>query len=309
MGIEHIPVLFEEVLAVLDPKAGERYIDCTVGAGGHAAGILERSQPDGRLLGLDADPEALRIAARRLERYASRFVLVNDNFVNLGSVARASGFFPVDGILFDLGVSSMQLDSLERGFSFRADAPLDMRFGPQQRVTAYDLIDELSEQELAAIIARYGEEPRAKAIARAIVAARQKEPIRRTGQLTKIIERVVPSHGKIHPATRTFQALRIAVNDELENLESALGQAVEILAPGGRMAVMSFHSLEDRVVKQFFALESSGCICPPRLPICTCDHRPRLAVSTRKPIVPSEDEKRQNPRSRSAKLRAARRLA
>ncbi len=309
MEIRHISVLYEEVLEALDVKAGGRYIDCTVGGGGHALGILERSRPDGKLLGLDADPEALKIALNRLEPYSSRFVLVNENFANVGRVAREHNFVPVDGLLFDLGVSAMQLESLERGFSFRVDAGLDMRFSPRQKVTASELVNELTEQELATLIGQYGEEPRAKAIARAIVRAREKEPIETTGQLVKIIERIIPFRGRrISPATRTFQALRIAVNRELENLESALRQTIEILAPGGRLALISFHSLEDRLVKQFFASEARGCICPPKLPVCVCGHKPRLEILTKKPIVPSDEEIRRNPRSRSAKLRVARRL-
>lgn len=309
MEIRHIPVLYEEVLAALDVKAGKRYIDCTVGGGGHALGILERSSPDGKLLGLDADPEALKIATERLAAFASRLVLVNENFVNLSKVAHEHGFVPADGIFFDLGVSTIQLESLDRGFSFRVDSPLDMRFDPRQKVTAAELVNKLSEQELAVLLYRYGEEPRAKAIAKAVVRARQKGPIETTGQLVRIIERVIPARGRIHPATRTFQALRIAVNSELENLESALQQAIEILAPEGRIAVISFHSLEDRLVKQFFAFEARGCICPPGLPICTCGHKPRLEILTKKPIVASDEEVRRNPRSRSAKLRVARRLA
>lgn len=309
MAIEHIPVLYEEVLAALNAKVGGRYIDCTVGGAGHALGILERSSPDGQLLGLDADPEAIKLAQKRLEPFRSRFILVNENFADLGKVAREKTFVPADGVLFDLGVSSIQLESVERGLSFKVDAPLDMRLDPRQRVTAFELVNEMSEQELAAIIARYGEEPRARMIARAIVRARTKRPIETTVELAKIIERAAPARRRIHPATRTFQALRIAVNRELENLESALGQAIEILAPDGRIAVISFHSLEDRLVKQTFAFEARGCICPPKIPVCSCGHKPRLEILTKKPIVPSEEEERRNPRSRSAKLRVARRLA
>ncbi|MCL5264190.1 MAG: 16S rRNA (cytosine(1402)-N(4))-methyltransferase RsmH [Chloroflexi bacterium] len=305
---EHIPVLYQEVLAALAPRAGGRYIDCTLGGGGHALGILERSSPDGRLLGIDADPEALKIATARLEPYRSRCILINDNYINVGRLARERNFVQVDGVLFDLGFSTIQIESLNRGFSFRVDAPLDMRFDPRQEITAEDLISTSTEQELAEMIFKYGEERRARAVARAIVAERARRPIETTGQMTRIIERVVPKQGKIHPATRTFQALRIAVNRELENLESALGQVVELLAPGGKLAVISFHSLEDRLVKQFFAAEARGCICPPRIPVCVCGHKARLEIATKKAIAPSSEEVQRNPRSRSAKLRVARRV-
>jgi 16S rRNA (cytosine1402-N4)-methyltransferase len=257
---------------------------------------------------LDADPQALQLAAKRLQPFEARTILVNENFTEMKRVALERGIAPVDGVLFDLGVSSMQLETAERGFSFRMDAPLDMRLDPRRGETARDLVSELPEQELAAIIARYGEERWAKAISRAIVRAREKGTIETTVQLAKIIERVVPAREKIHPATRTFQALRIAVNHELENIENALGQAVDILEIGGRLAVISFHSLEDRLVKQFMVSESRGCICPPRLPVCTCGHRARLSIVVKKPIVPTLIEVRRNPRSRSAKLRVASRI-
>ncbi len=309
MQVVHVPVLYEETLRLLAPKPGGRYIDCTLGAGGHALGILERSGPDGRLLGIDADPEALTIARERLRQYESRVTFVGENFVDLARIAHREGLLPVDGILLDLGLSTMQLESLERGFSFRWDAPLDMRFGPGQGATAYDLVNGLSERELAELIYRYGEETRSRAVARAIVRARSREPIRTTFDLVKIIEQVVPGHRRIHPATRTFQALRIAVNRELDNLESALDQAVDLLALDGRIVAISYHSLEDRQVKQFMAMEARGCICLPEVLICTCGHRPRLRILTRKPITPSSEEIDRNPRSRSAKLRAAVRIA
>jgi len=305
----HVPVLYEEVLAWLAPRPGGTYVDCTVGGGGHAAGILAASSPDGRLLGIDADPSALREAEARLQPFAPRFTLVHDSYANLERDARWHGFAPADGVLFDLGVSSFELDRPERGFSFRVEAPLDMRFDPTQGATAADLVNSLGEDELAGLLFRYGEEPRARAIARAIVAERRRRRIETTSQLAKLVERVAGAPGRrIHAATRTFQALRIAVNHELERLEEALPQAVEILAPGGRLVVISFHSLEDRIVKRFIAERARGCICPPEVPVCVCGHRPTLEVLTRKPVVPSEAEVRQNPRSRSAKLRAARRL-
>jgi len=305
----HKPVLYEEVLQALQPGPGKKFIDCTLGLGGHAQGLLERSSPDGRLLGIEADPESLALAARRLQRFHSRCVLVNDNFTNLERIARENEFIPANGVLFDLGVSSFMLEGLERGFSFRIDSPLDMRFDPRQTRTAFDVVNRLSEQEIADILYRYGEESRARRIARAIVKARSHSEIRTTIQLASIVERAVaPQRGHIHPATKTFQAIRIFVNRELENLQSALTQATDLLESGGRLAVISFHSLEDRIVKQFFAREARGCVCPPQIPVCVCGHEPRLRVLTRKPITPAPEEVEQNPRSRSAKLRVAERI-
>lgn len=297
----HIPVLFQETLAALAIHPGGTYVDGTVGQGGHAAGILERSSPDSRLLGLDADPEAIQAARERLKPYGSRVVLVNANFSALGETAAAQGFAAVDGVLLDLGFSSAQMDTPGRGFSFQRDEPLDMRFGPQGQ-TAADLVNTLSERELADLIYGYGEEPAARAIARAIVA---KRPIRTTGELARLIEGIAGGRGKIHPATRTFQSLRIAVNSELEVLAQVLPQAVALLKPAGRLAIISFHSLEDRLVKRYFQQEAKDCLCPPRLPVCTCGHKASLKVITSKVIVPSDEELRQNPRSRSAKLRIA----
>jgi 16S rRNA (cytosine1402-N4)-methyltransferase len=304
-----VPVLYEETLAHLAPVAGGVYLDCTVGGGGHAAGILQRSSPDGRLLGIDADESALREADEHLRPYSPRYTLVHASFGSLEREARWLDFAPVDGILFDLGVSSFELDRPERGFSFRVDSPLDMRFDQSKGQTAAELVNSLPEGELADLLFRYGEEPRSRAIARAVVSERGRAAIRTTEQLAKLVERVVRTPGRrIHPATRTFQALRIAVNRELETLEEALPQAVEILKPGGRLVVIAFHSLEDRVVKRFFAEGARGCICPPELPVCVCGHVPTLEILTKKAVQPTEDEVRLNPRSRSAKLRAARKL-
>lgn len=303
---EHEPVLLEEVLAALAPRPGRRYIDGTVGSGGHARAVLDRSAPDGRLLGIDLDPFAVAQARRALTEYGDRLVLLQGNFAWIGEIARQHNFAPVDGILLDLGLSSLQLEAPERGFSFQADGPLDMRFDPRHGPSAADLVNGLPESELADIIYRYGEERRARRIARAIVEAR---PLRTTGELAHLVSRVVKRSRGIHPATRTFQALRIAVNRELENLERALPAAVDLLAAGGILAVISFHSLEDRIVKRFFVEQAAGCVCPPELPVCTCGRVPRLRILTRKPIRPNAAEVERNPRSRSARLRVARREA
>ena len=298
----HIPVLYQEVLRGLQIKPGGRYIDGTLGGGGHAAGILEKSSPDGRLLGIDADPTAIAISAEHLAEYESRVTLVNANFVRLAEIASQYGFCPADGILLDLGLSSLQLANGERGFSFLLEGPLDMRFNPHQGKPASELVNGLSFLELADVLHRYGEERQARRIAQAIVDAR---PIHTTRQLAEAVARAVGRRGKIHPATRTFQALRIAVNGELSALSQALSQAVGLLAPQGRLAIISYHSLEDRLVKQFYRRESQGCICPPEVLVCRCDHQATLEIVTKKPITPSEPELKANPRCRSARLRVA----
>lgn len=302
---EHIPVLYKEVLAGLLPTSGGRYIDATLGAGGHAAGILAASAPDGRLLGMDADPDAIIFAGQLLHPFGERVVLKAGNFRQVGPVARAAGFEQVDGILMDLGLSSRQLSDAERGFSFGKDGPLDMRMDPSQGRSAADLANHLSQRELADLLWRYGEERHSRRIARAIIAAR---PVTTTKQLADLVERTVRRRAKIHPATRTFQALRIAVNDELGALSQALVQANDLLRPGGRLAVIAFHSLEDRLVKRFYQQESRDCICPPEIPICVCQHHATLRVLTAKPVRPTAEEIAQNPRSRSARLRIAERL-
>jgi len=303
--LPHRPVLYEAVLEGLAPRPNGCYIDTTVGAGGHAEGILAASGPWGRLLGIDADPQAVALARERLASFRDRAILVQGNFSQLASIASAQGLAKVDGILFDLGLSSMQLATPERGFSFQQDGLLDMRFDPSSPTTAADLVNELEEVELTHILRRYGQERRARRIARAIVSAR---PLHSTVQLAALIERVVGRGGRIHPATKTFQALRIAVNDELSVLSRALPQALDLLETSGRLAVISFHSLEDRIVKQFFEREARDCICPPDVPICVCGHRARLNIITRHPIQPSEEEVAASPRSRSARLRMAIRI-
>jgi 16S rRNA (cytosine1402-N4)-methyltransferase len=291
----HVSVLPQEVLDGLAPRPGGRYIDATLGGGGHAAALLEASAPDGRLLGIDTDPAALAAAGARLAPFGERAALARGNFRDLEALARQAGFGEVQGILMDLGVSSHQLDTAGRGFSFQADAPLDMRLDPGGPQTAADLVNDTPESELADILYRYGEEHASRRIARFIAEARRRQPIERTAELAEVVVRALGGRrGKLHPATRTFQALRIAVNRELESLELALPQAVGLLAAGGRLALISFHSLEDRIVKQFFRAQSGG-------------DEPALRIITKKPIEAAEAELRANPRSRSAKLRVAER--
>jgi 16S rRNA (cytosine1402-N4)-methyltransferase len=303
---KHISVLLPELVAGLAVVPGGRYVDCTIGAGGHAEAVLRAAQPGGRLLGLDADPAALGLAAGRLSEFGGAAVLVHANFSHLAETASDHRFTAVQGVYFDLGVSSMQLDTPERGFSFQHEAPLDMRFSPDQARSAAELVNEAPEAEIARILYRYGEEPRSRAVARRIVASR---PIETTTQLAEVVRQALPGpHQRIHPATRVFQAIRIWVNDELEALESALEQAAGLLAPGGRIGVISFHSLEDRIVKEYFQRESRDCICPPRLPACICGHQASLRLVNRQVIIPSAGEQQENPRSRSAKLRIAEKL-
>jgi 16S rRNA (cytosine1402-N4)-methyltransferase len=303
----HTPVLYQQVLSALQPRAGGRYIDGTLGAGGHAAGVLRRSEPDGELLGLDRDPSALAVAQRRLEEFAGRVHLSHASFADLAQEAHRLGWTKVDGILLDLGLSSLQLAQPERGFSFQSEGPLDMRMDPDQGLTAVEIVDGWDEGELADVLLRWGEEPRARTIARAIVAAR---PIRTTTRLAEIVAAAAGGRrSRIHPATKTFQALRIAVNGELEALEAGLPQAVAALAAHGRMAVISFHSLEDRMVKHFFRRETRDCICPPRQPVCTCGHRATLRRVGQGLVRPEAEEIRSNPRARSARMRVAERLS
>jgi len=309
----HLPVLAEEVIEMLQPAAGSLQIDATVGGGGHTERILEASDPDGRLLGLDADGAAIARVAQRLERFGDRLVLRQANFRELGSVAPAAGFGAVDGLLFDLGLSSFQLADTERGFGFRAGGPLDMRFDTGRGVSAAELLATLDATELTALFRRFGEEPFAPRIARAIVEARRTAPITTAEELAALIERVAPrtapGRRRIHPATRVFQALRIAVNEELDALSEALAVAVDLLRPGGRLVVLSYHSLEDRIVKRFLDAERKGCICPPSVPVCVCGRTARLRLVTRPSLTPTDAEIAANPRARSARLRAAERIA
>jgi 16S rRNA (cytosine1402-N4)-methyltransferase len=301
----HIPVMLDETIKALSVQPGGRYIDTTIDGGGHAIAIMEHSSPGGQLLGIDADPEVAELARTRLKAYGSSVLIANDNFANLEAICIKHDFKPVNGILFDLGLSSLQLDG-DRGFSFQHEAPLDMRFNPNQKVTAADIVNKYSEAELAGVIRDYGEEGNSRRIARRIA---QQRPISTTLELAQVVERAVGSRrGKIHPATRTFQALRIAVNNELENLESALKQAVALLGFEGRLVIISYHSLEDRIVKRFFKQEASDCICPPEAMSCSCHHTARLRLINKKVITPSPDEIKANPRSRSARLRAVERV-
>jgi 16S rRNA (cytosine1402-N4)-methyltransferase len=287
----HEPVLYDEVMAAIAPRSGGVYVDGTCGHAGHARGILELSAPDGRLVGIDLDAQALQLAQETLAEFAGRFTLVHGSFAQVGDIARAQGLAAVDGVVLDLGLSSMQLSQAERGFSFQLDGPLDMRFDTSKGPTAADLINSLPADELADIFYEYGEERMSRHIARAIVEDR---PLHTTRELAELVSRVIRRRGRIHPATRVFQALRIAVNSELEVLETGLRQAIEVLSPGGRLAVIAFHSLEDRLVKYYFRQQSQQGV----------DGRsPTLRTVTRRPIQPSRAEQERNPRSRSAKLR------
>jgi 16S rRNA (cytosine1402-N4)-methyltransferase len=303
----HQPVLLAEVLDGLALKSGARVIDGTLGAGGHAEAMLEATAPTGQLLGIDRDASALETAQARLAPLAGRLLVWHGSYADMAQAAAETGFETVDAVLLDLGLSSLQLDDPQRGFAFRYDAPLDMRFDQRTPQTAADLVNDLPEEDLTELIRDYGEERYARRIARAIVAAR---PLQSTTALQETITRAVPHthRERIHPATRTFQALRIAVNDELGALERGLPQAVDLLKSGGRLAVISFHSLEDRIVKQFVRREAADCICQPEQPVCTCDHQARLRPVSRKPITASAAEIAHNPRARSAKLRIAERI-
>jgi len=306
--VEHIPVLLPETLAGLTLAPDARCIDGTLGGAGHAEALLQATGPGGRLLGVDADPAAIARGQVRLAPFGDRAVLAQASFSQLATVAAAHGFAQVDALLLDLGVSSFQLSEAERGFSFQVEGPLDMRMDPGNPLTAAEIVNHWPQDALADVIYRYGEEPRSRRIARAIVAAR---PIRTTTALADVVGRAIGSQRgreRIHPATRIFQALRIRVNDELGALEAVLPQIVTLLAPGGRFAIITFHSLEDRVVKLFIQQETRDCLCPPDLPICRCRHHATLRAITRKPIRPGAVEISHNPRSRSAKLRIAERL-
>lgn len=333
MSYHHISVLKKEVIDFLDPKPNQNFIDCTLGGGGHSLEILKRVGPKGKVLGIDLDKEAIEFVQTQVslldkknkitkltnppaplcqEGMAENLILVQDNFKNLADICNKHFLkLPVHGILLDLGVSSRQFDEPSRGFSFREDGFLDMNFNQDAKFKAFDVINKWSQKKLENIFRKYGEEIFARQIARGIIRAREKEPIDTTKKLADIINKNIPvkfNFKKIHPATRVFQALRITVNEELENLIAVLPQILQILEKGGRVAIISFHSLEDRIVKQFFAKESRSCVCPPSFPICKCEGYPKFKILTRKPIIASERELENNPRSRSAKMRVAERV-
>ncbi len=306
MNVHHVPVMVDQVLDALIPGSPGAYIDCTVGEGGHAQSILTAAPQESRLLGIDLDADALSTARGRLEPFGDRVALVRGSFAELAESAARAGFEPADGVLFDLGLSSMQLQNADRGFSFSRAGRLDMRFDARQSLTALQLVNGLPESELADTIYRFGEERFSRRVARAIVRARRLET---TVQLASVVAGAVRARrGGIHPATRVFQALRIAVNGELDNLRAGLEQALRVLRSGGRLAVISYHSLEDRLVKETFKRESSACICPPETPVCICGHEPTVRLVNRRVIRPSQEERVENPRSRSARLRVAERL-
>ena len=308
--VGHLPVMVDEVIEFLAPRSDSLQIDATLGGAGHAERVLEASSPGGRLLGLDADEAAIARSARRLARFGDRAVLRRANFEQLSEVAPEAGFGQVDGLLLDLGLSSFQLADVERGFGFRAGGRLDMRFDTSRGRPAADLLATMDQHELAALFRRYGEEPFAGRIARTIVEARSHSPVETAEQLAALVERAVPAPKarRTHPATRVFQALRISVNDELAALEAGLASSLVLLRPGGRLVVLSYHSLEDRIVKRFIAAEQRGCVCPPQVPICVCGRNPNLR-SLGKSRTPSAGEVVSNPRSRSARLRGAERIA
>ena len=306
IDIQHIPVMVPEILKYLEVSSGGRYIDCTLGEGGHSKSLLEASNPGGEVLGIDADHEAIEVSKNRLEEYGERFIYDNSNFKNIKKIAMKSKFVPCHGILFDLGVSSLQLDKESRGFSFRRKAPLDMRFSINQTLTAQDVLNTFSESEISDILYQYGEERQSRKIAKLII---ENRPLSNADELSDLIKKNIrQTNYKINPSTKTFQALRIYINEELNSLSQALEQSLEILGVGGRMAVISYHSLEDRIVKNFFKKESKYCICPPNIPECDCGHFPKLKIITKKPVSPSQSEIEANKRSRSAKLRVVERI-
>ena len=310
MPTYHESVMRNEVLHYLNVHMEGVIVDGTLGDGGHTEFILKNTAPEIRVLAIDRDSSAIERASERLSPFRDRVTLVHGNLGDIKELAAENGITSVVGVLMDLGVSSPQLDTAGRGFSIQHDGPLDMRMDSSQKTSAADLLIKLSDAELASIIKDYGEERYAKRVVRAIRREQEERPITTTGQLSRIVARVVksPRHSRIHPATRTFQALRIAVNDELEQLKTALAGMMGLLHSTARVAVISFHSLEDRIVKTFFRDEEKGCSCPPKIPICVCGRMPALKILTRKPLVPSEEEVAQNPRSCSAKLRVAERI-
>lgn len=312
MEFQHQPVLMNQTLNSLKLRPGGVYLDGTLGGGGHTEAILQATEPDGKVIGLDQDDEALAAASQRLKPFGERFCPIRANFAEMEQVLAAEGVAGLDGVLLDIGVSSHQLDEPDRGFSYMQDGPLDMRMDRRGGQTAADLVAELSESELANLIYRYGEEKFSRRIARRIVEQRAQTPIESTKQLAELISAAIPAaqrrKEKQHPAKRTFQALRIAVNDELGVLERGLVAAFASLKSGGRLSVITFHSLEDRIVKNYFAGLAKGCECPPEFPVCVCGKQPQALLITRRPQTATEDELQSNPRARSAKLRTVEKL-
>lgn len=310
MEFAHVSVLLEEAVDALEVKDGGLYVDGTLGGGGHSEAILKRSESC-RLIGIDRDTEAIAAAGKRLERFSGRIELVNSNFADISDVLRARGIEKIDGAVLDLGVSSYQLDNAERGFSYMKDAPLDMRMNRNDTKTAYDVVNTYDKDRLCSIFYRYGEEKWSKRIAEFIVKRRETEPIKTTLELAEIISAAIPAGARdrgSHPAKRVFQAIRIEVNGELEILKNAICDFVSLLDKGGRLAVITFHSLEDRIVKQCFSELAAGCTCPRDFPVCVCGKQPAVKIITKKPLLPSDGEMSQNPRSKSAKLRVAEKL-
>ncbi|WP_310236232.1 16S rRNA (cytosine(1402)-N(4))-methyltransferase RsmH [Brevibacillus nitrificans] len=311
LSFHHVTVLRDEAVAGLNIRPGGIYVDCTLGGAGHSSLIASQLTEGGRLIAIDQDDWALDNARERLSAYMDRVTLVKSNFRHIKDIVSDLGLEGVDGVLFDLGVSSPQLDEGERGFSYNADAPLDMRMDQQAVLTAYDIINEWAEEEIAKVIWEYGEEKFSRRIARQIVQYRAKQPVQTTGELVELIKEGIPAAARRtgpHPAKRTFQAIRIAVNDELNAFKEAVADAISVLRPEGRVSVITFHSLEDRICKQVYQELSKGCTCPPSFPICACGNKATVKVITRKPILPSAEELEANPRARSAKLRVAEKL-
>lgn len=311
IGFHHIPILRETVVSLLNPMRGGVFVDGTLGSGGHAEAVLERLPEGGRLYGIDRDGAAIAAASARLARFGEAFTAIRGNFFDMKRLLAAQDVTEVDGILLDLGVSSHQLDTPQRGFSYHEDAPLDMRMDPSAPLSAYDVVNGYPAEDLARIIREYGEERYASRVANAIVREREKAPLNSTVRLAEIVKLALPAPARReaqHPARRTFQALRIEVNGELEGLSAALNDAHDLLRSGGVLAVITFHSLEDRIAKQAFKTFEHPCTCDPHAPVCTCGKTPTAKVLTKKPIVADEAELQQNPRARSAKLRAIQKL-
>ena len=307
MEFKHIPVLFHEIMDIMAPQPGEVFVDCTLGGGGHSRGFLERMGDDGRLIGIDQDTNALQAAGANLAEFGDRVTYVHSNYNNLDEILNTYAPDGVDGILFDIGVSSHQLDEKDRGFSYMQDAPLDMRMNQSQNFSAWDVVNTYSEEELHRIIKEYGEERWAKRVAQFIVEFRKEKPVETTGELVDIIKRAIPKGAReegSHPAKRTVQAIRIEVNDELGVLTRTISVAAKHLKKGGRLGIISFHSLEDRIVKEQFRYLASDCICPPELPFCQCDKVSEVKILTRKPVTATKEELEANSRSKSAKFRA-----